>query len=50
MSTFIDIAADIIAVLTVVTYPILCFLFGFAAGMLDSHKQEKKDTSEEVPE
>ena len=50
MSTFIDIAADIIAVLTVVTYPILCLLLGLAVGELDSQKKEKKDTSEEVPE
>lgn len=50
MSTFFDIAAKIIAVLHVVTYPILCLLLGVAVGMLDSHKQENKDTSEEVQE
>lgn len=48
MSTFIDIAAAIIAVLTVVTYPILCLLFGYALG--ESKERKKNDTTEEVQE
>lgn len=50
MSTFMDIAAAIIAVLTLVTYPILCLLLGLALGENDSYMQKKKDTFEEVQE
>lgn len=48
MSTFIDIAAAIIAVLTVVTYPILCLLLGYALG--ERKERKKNDSSEEVLE